>query len=323
MITKQDADYIFKNIALIKKTYEELSKEYNVHKTTLCKQMNKFKTEYGIQKGEKYSAYTYLRYYYGKEIIQKYVEELRSTESIIRDYGLSDASIIVRILKFYDIEIRQTGYISKTIQSLFNDITNEIEAYTLGLISADGNVGKNYSINIFLTESDKYLLEEINARLLNNTGHILISKKENGEPVARLSFCGKLICQNLKKYNIVPNKSKVMTQILEFDEPLMRHYLRGLYDGDGVCSKSNNLIRIGYCAYREEFVKSYKQFFVKKLDMNNNKLFNTGNCWQCSWAAKKDLINFYNYIYQDSAIYLKRKQEKLFNYLYGNSEVTK
>lgn len=323
MITKKDAEYIFKHLAYNTKNYDTLGKEFGVHKTTLCKQMKEFKKDFHIEEKEKYCAYTYLRYFYGTEIINKYVKELRGTEDIIKDYNLSDGYIISKILKYYNVDIRSRGYISKTDQKLFNKIEDEITAYVLGLITADGNVGKDYSINIHLTENDKYLLEQINKRLLNNTGHILISPKKDGKPVARLSFNGKEICKNLEKFNIIPNKSKFLKEIQYFDEPFMQHYLRGLYDGDGVCSKNRNYLRIGYCAYNKEFTESYQNFFVNKLGMKKNKLFNTGSCWDCSWGSKEDLIKFYNYIYKDSTIFLIRKKDKLFNYLYGNTEVTR
>ena len=60
---------------------------------------------------------------------------------------------------------------------------------------------------------------------------------------------------------------------------------------------------------------------VNKLGVKENKLFNTGGCWDCSWGAKKDLIKIYHYLYSDATIFLSRKKDKLYNYLYGNTEV--
>lgn len=37
MISKEDAEYIFDCLAHKTKTYDDLSLEFNVHKTTLCK----------------------------------------------------------------------------------------------------------------------------------------------------------------------------------------------------------------------------------------------------------------------------------------------
>lgn len=198
--------------------------------------------------------------------------------------------MIAKILRDLNVEIRKSGYQSRTNQNLFKNITTEIEAYTLGLITADGNVNKDGTIRIYLTESDKYILEEINSRLLNGTGHLSIDNKKNANPVARLSFCGKEICKTLSQYGIIPNKSDFLTQIYNnLPTELYPHYIRGLYDGDGVCSKSNQYLRIGYCAKKQEFVKSYQDFLCANLHMRKNKIFNTGGCFQCSWSAKTDL----------------------------------
>ena len=66
-----------------------------------------------------------------------------------------------------------------------------------------------------------YLLQEINTRLLNETGHILHIPKKNGNPVNRLSFCGKQICNNLIPYGVIPNKSDSLVALATLPEPLM------------------------------------------------------------------------------------------------------
>ena len=320
MITKEEAEYIFENLAYRKKTYKEMSSEFNVHMSTLCKWMSSFKKEFGMENDEKYSANTFLRYKYRDEIIKKY-NNGESTSAIAKYYGFSDDHMIAELLRKLNIEVRGVGYQSRTNQNLFNIIDNELIAYTLGLITSDGNIGNNYMISITLTESDKYLLEEINNRVFNNSGSIIITGNKE-KATCRLSICGKRICESLVKYGVVPNKSHLLTNLYKFDEPIMKHYIRGLYDGDGVCSKSGKYLRVGYCAHKKEFVEDYQRYLSNLLNIKSNKLFNTGGCWDCSWGAKEDLIKIYDYLYKDATIFLSRKQQKLFNYLYGNTEVS-
>lgn len=274
MINDENAKYIFKCLAFKIKTYEELGKEFNMHKTTLCKQMKIFKPKFNLKDKEKFNAYTYLRFFHKDEIIYKYVQELQGTEKIIQTYGLKDGHIISKILQYYNIPIRSTGYISKTNQSLFKEIKDEITAYTLGLITADGNVNDSYEISICLKADDKYLLEEINQKLLNNTGSFSYDNRLNKETY-KLRFFGKQICQNLQQYNVIPKKTYSLQQICNFDEPFMKHYIRGLYDGDGICTKNGKYLRIGFCGYNKEFVQSFQQYLVNFLAINNNQLFNT------------------------------------------------
>ena len=308
------AKEIFYKNAVLRKSYKELSKEYNLHPSTICKKMKAFKREFGIKEEEKYCLQTYLRYFHVDEIKEKYLSGIPTTE-LAKQFWTTDGHLIANVLRDLNVEIRPSGYISKTDQTLFQEIKNEIEAYSLGLITSDGNINRNGTIRIFLTESDKYILEEINLRLLNRTGNLSVDMKKNANPVARLSFCGKAVCQNLAQYGVIPNKSDFLTNICILPENLMHHYIRGLFDGDGVASKNGESIRIGFCSKRKEFVESYQSFLCQKLFMRKNKVFNTGGCFQCSWGAKTDIKKFYNYIYKDATIFLGRKRNKIYTYL--------
>lgn len=307
------AKEIFYKNTVLRKSYKELSKEYNLHPTTICKKMKKFKKNFGMKDNEIYCLQTYLRHFHGEEIKKDYLSGM-STVKIAEKFRCND-HLIVKVLRDLEVEIRPTGYISKTEQTLFKNINNEIEAYTLGLITSDGNVDRSGTIRIFLTESDKYVLEEINSRLLNGTGNLSVDKKQNARDVARLGFCGEVICKNLAQYDIVPNKSEFLTNICILSEELMHHYIRGLFDGDGIASKSGQYVRIGFCAKRKEFVESYQSFLCETLFMRKNKIFNTGGCFQCSWGARSDIEKFYNYIYKDATIFLGRKKNKIYTYL--------
>lgn len=315
MINKEDAEYIFDCLAHKIKTYDSLGLEFHLHKTTLCKQMSKFKAEFGLKPEEKYCAKTFLRYKYSKEIVQAY-EEGESTKAIAQKYGFSDDHMIAELLRELNAEVRGVGYTSKTDQSLFQTIDSEISAYTLGLITADGSVNDQYMVSIELQADDKDLLNEINSRMFKHTGTIIPTRNQ-----FRLSVCGKQVCQNLKQYNVIPNKTYSLTRLQHFEEPFMQHYLRGLYDGDGVCAENKPYLRVGYCGYNQSFVEDFQNYLVDKLGLRKNKLFNTSNSWNCSWGSKEDLNKLYNYLYQDATIFLSRKQQKLYTYLYDNTEV--
>lgn len=315
MINREDAEYIFDCLAHKTKTYTDLQSEFNLNKSTLCRQMNKFKRDFGLAKTEKYCAKTFLRYKHKDDIIQDY-EKGESTKQIAQNYGFSDDHMIAELLKEFNVEVRGVGYTSKTDQTLFETIDSELLAYTLGLLTADGNVGKNYLISLQLKAEDVDLLKQINTRLFKSTGTIIPAKEQ-----FRLSVCGKQICKNLEQYDIIPNKTYSLQHLQCFEEPLMQHYLRGLYDGDGVCAKNGSYLRLGYCGYNQNFVKEFQEYLVKKLNIKENKLFNTGNSWNCSWGSKEDLFQLYNYFYQDATIFLPRKYKKLHTYLYGDTEV--
>jgi hypothetical protein len=315
MLTIEEAEKIFYKICFEKKTYKILEKEMSLGSGKLFSEMKKFRGHFKIRENERYCKLTYLRYKYGEEIKEKYLKGI-STMTLAKAYSYNDHGI-AQLLESMGIEIRSVGYIGKTSQDIFSKIDNREKAYTIGLITADGSVNKKGNLTICLTESDKYLLEEINEKIFLSTGTIFLSHKEDVRPRAVLSVNGKKLCSDLEKYGIVPNKTYTLLSISDLiPEEYYPDYIRGLYDGDGVCSKNNNTLRIGYCSHNIEFTTSYRDYLCEKLKMRKNKLFNTGGCWQCSWGARADLEKFYSFIYNSSDLFLKRKKEKLENYLF-------
>ena len=325
-LTKEQADRIFYQLAVEKRTYKSLQQEYGMNSTTLCNKMKTYKSFYGMDEEECYGIKTYLRFYHLEEILKKYKEGV-CTKDLERYYPASERTFAELIQENSDL-LRPRGVPSRTDQSIFSEITNEVEAYTVGLLTADGNISTTGSVAIDMISTDEELLCEINKRLYHETGHLF--QYGGGEdswhkiPMSRLIVHGKQLCQNLAKYNVIPNKTYSLEELYPFkDKEIMRHYLRGLFDGDGVVSQGKcKYLSVGYCAHNKSFTKSFQDFFCSKLDLPSNKLFNTGNCWDCRWAARKDVEKFYNFLYTDSSIYLKRKKEKIQNYLQGNTEVT-
>lgn len=323
-ITKEQADKIFYQLAVEKKTYKDLQQEYNMDKTTLCRKMKQYKKEYGMNDSEQYCIKNYLRFYYLDEILDKYKKGITTMQ--LEQYYAASERTFAELIKENSNLLRQSGVPSKTNQKLFHSITNEIEAYTLGLITADGCISRNYSVSLDMKSTDEKLFHEINDRLYNGTGHIFQygEGKWHKVPMSRLIIHGKQICENLAKYNVIPNKAYSLEHIYIFDDNiLMRHYLRGLFDGDGVVSKGQSkYLGVGYCAHNKSFTKSFQDYLCMELEVGKNKLFDCGGCWHCRWTAKKDVEKIYHFLYDDSTICLQRKKDKIENYLYGNTEVT-
>lgn len=322
-ITKQQADDIFYKLAVEKKTYRDLQKEYDMNYSTICAKMKEYKKYYNIKDNEQYSITTYLRFYFLEEILDKYKNGITTKQ--LEEYYPASERTFAELIKDNSDLLRQSGVPSKTDQHLFENVTTEIEAYVVGLITADGSVTKRGSISLDMVSSDEQLFCEINKRLYNNTGHMFQygMGKWHKIPMTRLNINGKQICKNLSNFGIVPNKTYLLNSIYYFDDKeLMRHYLRGLFDGDGVVSKGKSkYLGLGYCAHSKDFVSSFQSFLCNELNLSKNKLFNTGGCWDCRWTAKKDVESIYHYLYDNSTICLQRKKDKIKNYLYGNTEV--
>lgn len=324
IVTLEDAKEMVKEIIINKKTYTQLAEEYNCSKDTCYRRVKDLKKKYDFS--ETINFYFYLKIFNLLDEVEEKYKKGISTCKIGKEYGVTNHTV-ANALREYGVQIRGAGKISKTDQTLFQTIKTAEEAYTIGLITADGNMTQDEnSIFITLTQGDKYVLELIKEKVFGGTAHLVISHKEDKKPRWTLQAHGKQLCKNIKQYGIFPNKSLLIKELSKaIPEEFYSDYIRGLYDGDGVCSFSTSHgkqhVRIGYCSGSLDFLESYRNFMVQKLDLNKNKIFNTRNCWQVSWSARQDLENFYSYIYRNNPqIFLGRKKQKLYNYI--NTEIT-
>lgn len=301
-----------------RKTYEEIGFVLNRSKDYIYNLVKTFKSKYNINKVISFYDYLVITQQI-QQVVGQYLNGV-SMKEIGKQYNVSERTIAVCLEK-ESVDIRPVGKISKINQDIFESIDNELKAYTLGLIMSDGNVSESgNTISITLTSDDDYILEQINNELLEGKGNIVKSHKNDKKPRSVLQFNGKKIKQDLNKYGIVPNKTHKLYMLPKnIPENLYHHFIRGLFDGDGVCSfyTSHNTqkVRIGYCAVEENFTKDYRDFLCNTIGLKRNKLFNTGSCWQCSWASLKDINSFFNYIYDDAHIYLGRKYKKIKDFI--------
>lgn len=130
----------------------------------------------------------------------------------------------------------------------FDNIDTEQKAYWLGFLTADGNVyGTRVQVN--LTEKDLPHLQSFASDVCceNPIRHTV--KLGRGETVyhgVALAFRSRHMVGSLGLYNVVPRKSAVATP---WNGPahLMRHYWRGLVDGDGWVVGTKRGLILGLC----------------------------------------------------------------------------
>jgi hypothetical protein len=207
----------------------------------------------------------------------------------------------------------------KINKDYFKFINNKDKAYFLGLFYADGN---NYVTGKIKQASLELLLEDIKIiQMLKN-------KIETDKPIKlrkaktdKNSFkikerCGLVlsshqISDDLCKHGCIPRK----TFNLKFpsEESLSKQFypsfIRGYFDGDG-CVYTGKSIMSSICGYHP-FI--YHLFKLLKKENLNVKLYLHKRIKSFSVLyiqGKKDNIDFYNYLYDESELFLDRKKEK-------------
>ncbi|MDO5516638.1 MAG: hypothetical protein Q4F66_03725 [Clostridium sp.] len=207
----------------------------------------------------------------------------------------------------------------------FDEVNTEAKAYILGFIYADGFVGSEKYNNIVIAINDYDIVEYI-AKEIEFTGNIRNTKKggfKNSKCGYSLNFSSEIMAKRLRGIGLYPNKSLTISELPKIQKVLMRHFIRGYFDGDGsiLLSHNSSYYRNGnvvkkyvYPTYNfnilgtENFLKS----IVKEANFNYAKIRNTKTreIKSLNICAKKEFNNIFNYLYLNSTIRLERKYNK-------------
>ena len=222
---------------------------------------------------------------------------------------------------------------------IFSKIETELQAYLLGFYAADGNINeKRKTFRIHLQKQDSelvYLYKDIispDARTFTVEEHKTTGRngqEANAHESFGVDITSAKLCTDLVNLGIGYNKSYSDLHIPEMSENLVRHFIRGYFDGDGCITiwlskekgKSDRVRgKFDICAKSASILNEFIKFFAThdiKINLNYLKI---DDMYRISTSSKKELEKIYNMLYKDSNFYLSRKFNKFDHYV--NTEVT-
>lgn len=225
-------------------------------------------------------------------------------------YGFSDVALRDLFIK-YSIPLKK-HFVGKNSQNtFFEKIDTKEKAYFLGLIAADGSVIESMNtVAIELKACDKYILEKfIEIASFKAT---LLKDDRDGSLRYRLSIHSKNMVNHLKALSIMPRKSTNNSLRISEKIPkkLIRHFIRGYFDGDGIAKKEGY---VGFCGSKT-IIEEIHNHLINKLNISRTKI--TYNKWNgiyyIQWGKKEDTEKLSNYFYKNSdMLFLKRKYNKI------------
>lgn len=213
----------------------------------------------------------------------------------------------------------------------FKVIDTEDKAYWLGFLYADGCVLerhrkstkklKSMMLELSLCNEDKTHLEKF-VKCLD--GNIPIKEKTvklNGKEykAVRINVCCTELCRDLCKLGCTPKKT-LSLKLPNYDivpKNLYRHFLRGLFDGDGCISIINQKQIIINLSGIE---KTIYDFVDKLISCGVLRTFPTirqdprSHAVQLFIHGKDQIKDVLDYFYSDCTIYLDRKYNKYLDY---------
>lgn len=248
------------------------------------------------------------------ELFTKYETGKYTGSDLAEYYNIS--SVAVNAL------LRRNGYKAKSqselqrkynIDETFFDVINtEEKAYFLGFLYADGynNTDRN-SVALSLKEDDKEILEILNNLLQPNKPLQYVEiKTTNSTNQYRLVIANKHISQKLVKLGC--DKAKTYSLMFPSEEQvpkhLVRHFVRGYFDGDGwVGKKAISIVStLNFC-------NSLAEILNQELNVNSYirpRHPERKNNIRMLELSKKAARKFLIWIYKDSNIHLQRKYDR-------------
>lgn len=152
--------------------------------------------------------------------------------------------------RLLEIQTHNSVYKHTFNRNALHTIQTEQDAYLLGFITADGYLCETHnSVRIRLSERDVDILIKINEYMQSDVPITKNPHSITGNYLCQLDFNDKGFLSNLKQYGLHQAKSLKEIFYQDIPEYLMRHYIRGLIDGDGYISK--NTCHVGICGSQD------------------------------------------------------------------------
>ena len=216
---------------------------------------------------------------------------------------------------FVNKPLINTEYSYEEAANLFKEFNSETAYYWLGFLYADGcvTIKPNARVSLVLSSTDKaHVVKYCNdlsiplENIRENTT-ILKGKVYSNTGVMISSV---LLCKELVKLGVVPRKSLILYPPKRYMDPrLIKHFIRGYFDGDGTIYNNEGNLDISLLGTLEmvdwigNHLKSVlgdnclRRLGQKDLDKNSFTL-----------SLKQNYaLDFLNYIYLDSTVSLNRK----------------
>ena len=165
--------------------------------------------------------------------------------------------------------------------TFFDTIETELQAYLLGFYAADGSIDeKRKTLRVHLQSGDSeivYLFKDSispDARTFTVAPHIVTGRngmKVNAHASFGVDITSSKLCNALVDLGIGYNKSVAELKIPSIPEDLVKHFIRGYFDGDGSVSKYAKNIKVNFTGCTN-FITSLRDYLASIKVVPQNKL---------------------------------------------------
>lgn len=196
-------------------------------------------------------------------------------------------------------------------ESYFDCIDTEEKAYLLGLLAADGNVTDTNQISLWVQRDDRPLVDLFATALKLNPYRPKHRKRDGTWGVV---VCSATLARALARHGIVPRKSCTLRWPTTVPETMVRHYMRGLLDGDGSVSE----VQWTFTSGSECFVREYRRRAeeVVGVELPLNRVGKGKRNWLVTGG--RNTWVFLDWLYYDATLFHEGKHAR---YLGGKRDI--
>lgn len=251
-------------------------------------------------------------------LVEEYKQGV-SVQSLMTKYGFATKkSITDKIKKHYPNEydeiIQEARKKRKDYSYSLEKITNDFDAYFIGLLLTDGYVARDREIGIDLTDEDcisflsKTIGKEYKTYLSSPN-----TKTDNPLPKYRLILSDIKLVQDIARFGIIPNKSNILQGPKLFEEEwhFLPYIIRGIIDGDGcVFSTSYGAPAFYITTKSQDFANWLVNVLTNKLYMKDIRLTTNREMYRIETANQNNILKLITLVY-DKPYGMSRKYLKL------------
>lgn len=310
------------NLYLAGQGSDAIAKQFNVNPNSILKLLrrNKVERRKPVSKTSNEDK---------SQILEMYQNGI-SAPKIAKLFKISP-TIVARILKKNNIQLRnasQAHRIYKINEEFLDNIDSEEKAYFLGFFFADGNTSKNKkTISIEASYTDVNILEKLKLLFYyegdkNLRSNSLLRDKKVIKTYI-LNIHSKKINQRMVELGAEPNKT-FKIKYPNIDPSLNRHFIRGLFDGDGGFYFSETSSASFQITSTNQILESVRSVLEQEcnIEFSEKSIHSVGNVFNFGFTGAIKIEKILDYFYKDSSIYLDRKYNKYLEFKkWRNNEI--
>lgn len=233
-----------------------------------------------------------------------------------------------RNMRRYSSKLSKAFHKYELDENIFEVINSEEKAYWFGFLCADGyNHETKTCVALRLQSADLEILQKFQKFLKTNKPiktYERYTRTGKYRKYCELCVCSPKLSKDLANLGCVQAKTHILSFPTAIPKHLIKHFLRGYFDGDGCVSITKRVDRVirgnswrvqFTITGREEFVREYQNHLCEAIQLNKTALnrVKTNFAVSLHYNGINTVTRILNYLYEGSTIYMRRKYDKFLN----------